>query len=89
MLSTTPQDATYACVVSLSDSLGARDLINVSILARSDNGTTLRLTAWTEETHHDHFGPVDISDRVIQNASALAARCGGGPMTVWSDTART
>jgi len=114
MLSPTPLDATYACVVSVTDSLGytvrasdraggfvrveryyvpyvhwqARDLINVSILPRSDTRTTLRLTAWTEETHRDVFGPVDISTRVLVDAAQLATHCGGGPITVWSDTAR-
>lgn len=115
VLTATPQDATYACVVSLTDSLGytvrasdrtggfvrveryyvpyvhyqARDLINASIITRSDHRTALRLTAWTEETHRDLFGPTDISDRVLKDATELATRCGGGALTVWSDTART
>ena len=115
VLSATPLDVTYACVMWATDSLGytvrasdrtggfarveryyvpyvhyqARDLINVSILAAGDNRTALRLTAWTEETHRDLFGPTDISDRVIKDANALAARCGGGPVAVWSDTALT
>jgi hypothetical protein len=114
-LSATPLDATYGCVVSVTDSLGytvrasdraggfvrveryyvpyvhwqARDLINVSIFPRSDARMTLRLTAWTEQTHRDLFGPTDISDRVLADAALLATRCGGGPLRVWSDTART
>jgi|HubBroStandDraft_6_1064221.scaffolds.fasta_scaffold192949_1 hypothetical protein len=115
LVSATPLDATYGCVVSVTDSLGytvrasdraggfvrveryyvpyihwqARDLINVSIIPQSDARATLRLTAWTEETHRDLFGPTDISPRVLADATQLAARCGGGPLTVWSDTART
>lgn len=115
VLTATPQDATYACVVSLTDSLGysvrasdrsggfvrveryylppihfqARDLINASIVTRGDRSTALRLTAWTEETHRDQFGPTDLSDRVLKDATELASRCGGGTLTVWSDTART
>jgi hypothetical protein len=115
VLAASAQDATYASVVSLTDSLGysvrasdrtggfvrveryyvppvhyqARDLINASIVTGSDHRAALRLTAWTEETHRDLFGPTDVSDRVLKDATELATRCGGGRLTVWSDTART
>jgi len=114
VLAISPQDATYGCVVALTDSLGytvrasdrsggfvrveryylppvhlyARDLINVSIITDHERRTAVRLTAWTEETYRDLFRQTDLSDQVLRDATALAVRCGGGPLTVWSDTAR-
>lgn len=114
VLAVSPQDATFGCVVALTDSLGytvrasdrsggfvrveryylppvhwyARDLINVAIITDHEHRPTVRLTAWTEETFRDLFRPTDLSDQVVKDATEVAVRCGGGPLTVWSDTAR-